>query len=202
MKNSFEPWGSRSCQMLSSLHNKRFRAVSEQRKTEERDSRLWPREKWNEPFFARSLTLETARQHFCPQYCRYCFKQFVLLDLYIYLFIFFWEGGWERVGKGQVRVICLVISVFLKLKCLPSFHWLRGRENNKKKWCSLILAPDIISRNISVKIASSKVYLKYAWLEVTFAWLFQPRKTKYFWLSFGQRCNQRWRPLWWKAHLN
>ena len=123
--------------------------------------------------------------------------------MYIYLFFFFLgEGGWERVGKGQVRVICLVISVFLKLKCLPSFHWLRGRENNKKKWCSLILAPDIISRNISVKIASSKVYLKYAWLEVTFAWLFQPRKTKYFWLSFGQRCNQRWRPLWWKAHLN
>ena len=47
-----------------SLRSKRFRAVSEQRKTEERDSRFWPREKWNEsqkmnrllaPFFARSL---------------------------------------------------------------------------------------------------------------------------------------------------
>ena len=33
---------------LVSLRSKRFRAVSEQRKTEERDSRFWPREKWNE----------------------------------------------------------------------------------------------------------------------------------------------------------
>ena len=44
-----------------SLRSKRFRLVSEQRKTEERDSRFWPREKWNKsqkmPFFARSLTL-------------------------------------------------------------------------------------------------------------------------------------------------
>ena len=30
---------------LFSLHSKRFRAVSEERKTEERDSRFWPREK-------------------------------------------------------------------------------------------------------------------------------------------------------------
>ena len=30
-----------------SLRSKRFRLVSEQRKTEERDSRFWPREKWN-----------------------------------------------------------------------------------------------------------------------------------------------------------
>ena len=29
----------------SSLRSKRFRVVSEQRKTEERDSRFWPREK-------------------------------------------------------------------------------------------------------------------------------------------------------------
>ena len=35
-----------------SLRSKRFRLVSEQRKTEERDSWFWPREKWN----ARSLT--------------------------------------------------------------------------------------------------------------------------------------------------
>ena len=32
---------------MSSLRSKRFRSVSEQRKTEERDSRFWPREKWN-----------------------------------------------------------------------------------------------------------------------------------------------------------
>ena len=31
-----------------SLHSKRFRLVSEQKKTEERDFRFWPREKWNE----------------------------------------------------------------------------------------------------------------------------------------------------------
>ena len=29
-----------------SLRSKRFRAVLEQRKTEERDSQFWPREKW------------------------------------------------------------------------------------------------------------------------------------------------------------
>ena len=61
------------------LRSKHFRLVSEQRKTEERDFRFWPSEKWNEnqkmkeggsvlpffltpplllaPFFARSLTL-------------------------------------------------------------------------------------------------------------------------------------------------
>ena len=32
----------------SSLRSKRFRAVSEQRKTEDQDSRFWPRKKWNE----------------------------------------------------------------------------------------------------------------------------------------------------------
>ena len=31
-----------------SLRSKRFRLVSEHRKTDERDSRFWPREKWNE----------------------------------------------------------------------------------------------------------------------------------------------------------
>ena len=54
----------------SSLRSKRFRLVSEQRKTEERESRFWPREKRNKsqknhplpalllaPFFAWSLTL-------------------------------------------------------------------------------------------------------------------------------------------------
>ena len=47
---------------IRSLRSKRFRLVSQQRK--KRDSRFWPREKWNEPknetltpFFARSLTL-------------------------------------------------------------------------------------------------------------------------------------------------
>ena len=50
---------------MSSLCSKRFRLVSEQRKTEERDFWFWPREKWNEspprsftrPIFPRSLTL-------------------------------------------------------------------------------------------------------------------------------------------------
>ena len=36
-----------------SLRSKRFRLVSEQRKTEEQESRFWPREKWNTP---RSFT--------------------------------------------------------------------------------------------------------------------------------------------------
>ena len=30
------------------IRSKRFRLVSEQKKTEERDFRFWPREKWNE----------------------------------------------------------------------------------------------------------------------------------------------------------
>ena len=33
--------------IVRSLRSKRFRLVSEQRKTEERDPRFWPREKWN-----------------------------------------------------------------------------------------------------------------------------------------------------------
>ena len=37
----------RSLSHSPSLHSKRFRLVSEQRKTEERYSRFWPREKWN-----------------------------------------------------------------------------------------------------------------------------------------------------------
>ena len=41
----------------SNLRSKRFHTVSEQKKTEERDFWFWPREKWNEPFFTRSLTL-------------------------------------------------------------------------------------------------------------------------------------------------
>ena len=41
----------------SNLRSKRFHMVSEQKKTEERDFRFWQREKWNEPFFTRSLTL-------------------------------------------------------------------------------------------------------------------------------------------------
>ena len=35
-------------QFYISLRSKSFRLVSEQRKTEERDFRFWPREKWNE----------------------------------------------------------------------------------------------------------------------------------------------------------
>ena len=40
-----------------SLRSKRFRLVSEQRNTEERDSRFWPREKWNKRHFSRGLWL-------------------------------------------------------------------------------------------------------------------------------------------------
>ena len=41
---SVRKWAQRVC---GSLRGKRFRLVSEQRKTEERDSQFWPREKWN-----------------------------------------------------------------------------------------------------------------------------------------------------------
>ena len=33
---------------VASLRSKRFRLISEQKKTEERDFRFWPRKKWNE----------------------------------------------------------------------------------------------------------------------------------------------------------
>ena len=33
---------------VASLRSKRFRLISEQKKTKERDFRFWPREKWNE----------------------------------------------------------------------------------------------------------------------------------------------------------
>ena len=44
-----------NCSNSCNPRSKRFRLVSEQRKTEERDSRFWPREKWNKSrssFFA------------------------------------------------------------------------------------------------------------------------------------------------------
>ena len=40
-----------------SLRSRRFRLVSEQRKTEEQDFRFWQREEWNESQKARSLTV-------------------------------------------------------------------------------------------------------------------------------------------------
>ena len=43
--NQVEIWSSIQTILYASLRCKRFRAVSEQRKTEERDSRFWPREK-------------------------------------------------------------------------------------------------------------------------------------------------------------
>ena len=44
----FPPLPFRVVSRSTSLRNKRFRLVLEQRKTEERDFRVWPREKWNE----------------------------------------------------------------------------------------------------------------------------------------------------------
>ena len=67
-----ETRGMRPFLIWISLRSKRFRLVSEQRKTdEERDSRFWPREKWNKsqkmPFFARSLTLVLVLWFFAPK---------------------------------------------------------------------------------------------------------------------------------------
>ena len=44
---------------VASLRSKRFRLISEQKKTEERDFRFWTREKWNESqkLIFRSLLL-------------------------------------------------------------------------------------------------------------------------------------------------
>ena len=50
-----------------SLRSKRFRLVSEQRKTEERDFRFWPREKWNESLIGSAcrtmFSLRAKQQH-------------------------------------------------------------------------------------------------------------------------------------------
>ena len=59
-----------------SLRSKRFRAVSEQRKTEERDSRFWPPEKWNERQKKKegALTRAIFRVAFAPkQHGNACF---------------------------------------------------------------------------------------------------------------------------------
>ena len=47
---------------LASLRSKRFRMASQQRETEERDSRFWPREKWIPP--PRSFTYAIFREVF------------------------------------------------------------------------------------------------------------------------------------------
>ena len=43
------------CVQTCSLRSKRFRLVSEQRKTEERDFPFWLRENWNESSFTRAM---------------------------------------------------------------------------------------------------------------------------------------------------
>ena len=50
------------------LRSKRFRLVSEQRKTEGKDFRFWPREKWNESHFWRRLWLSFL--NLCSQTAR------------------------------------------------------------------------------------------------------------------------------------
>ena len=50
--------------MSPSLRSKRFRLVSEQRKTEERDSRVWPREKWNKSQKMKPPSLLFYLSHF------------------------------------------------------------------------------------------------------------------------------------------
>ena len=63
------------------LRSKRFRLVSEQRKTEGKDFRFWPREKWNESHFSRRLWLsflnlcsQTARKRLRDQFTNKLFR--------------------------------------------------------------------------------------------------------------------------------
>ena len=55
------PLAMHEVKMADSLRSKRFRLVSEQRKTEERYSRFWPREKWNK---SQALLLRHFRLSF------------------------------------------------------------------------------------------------------------------------------------------
>ena len=103
---------------LVSLRSKRFRAVSEQRKTEERDSRFWPREKWNERqkmkegegkegnflphplpaysrHFSRGLCSETARKRLLRR------LQPRLLDVF---FTMDEERPWERGRRCKLLI--------------------------------------------------------------------------------------------------
>ena len=51
----------------ASLRSKRFRLVSEQRKTEERDSRFWPREKWNKSQKIFRTVFDSRSSFFAPK---------------------------------------------------------------------------------------------------------------------------------------
>ena len=85
-------------------------------------------------FIARSLTLETARKRFCPRYCRYCFKQFVLLDLFIFIYFFGGEGrglGESREGSGSCHLSgdqCVPKTKMFAIFLLPS----RQRKQEKE----------------------------------------------------------------------
>ena len=78
-----------------SLRSKRFRLVSEQRETEERDCRFWPREKWNESrSFTRAIfraVFDSRSSYFAPKphgnacYAGYFYLKLPFTDVFLEL---------------------------------------------------------------------------------------------------------------------
>ena len=86
-----------------SLRSKRFRAVSEQRKTEERDSRFWPREKWNESqkIFARSF-LRNSKETLATQ-ARHLFdSSFTRVEEFFFFLVY--DTEFDVFAKSFIRV--------------------------------------------------------------------------------------------------
>ena len=61
-----ERLGRRRTGIRQGLRSKRFRLVSEQRKTEEGDFRFWPREKWNESQKTFRAVFDSRSSLFAP----------------------------------------------------------------------------------------------------------------------------------------
>ena len=78
-----------------SLRSERFRSVSEQRETEERDCRFWPREKWNESrSFTRAIfraVFDSRSSFFAPKphgnacYAGYFYLKLLFTDVFLEL---------------------------------------------------------------------------------------------------------------------
>ena len=137
-----------------SLRSKRFRLVSEQKKTEERDFRFWPREKWNESQKmkeggGRGGGEGRKRLQTDPSILKTCVRQQTqrligsasrtILTCVDQRFISYWEvmyGTWHASSCG----CCLFWSARFTLQCKSiffSFFW------NVKPSCDYIRVSDV-----------------------------------------------------------
>ena len=118
--NTFLHW-------LLSLRSKRFRLASEQRNTEERDSRLWPREKWNERQKWKRREGEGKERNACRQTVRFWKPAFAskrnawlagLVEQHWHVSI---KGLFHTERSWMVREThCSVVVVYSRRQVLPS----------------------------------------------------------------------------------